>query len=238
MFAAFALAGRGRRRTLPILLCTPPVALGLTTGANDLPVLAVLCLGLALLDRGHDLRAGLATGAAAAMKALAWPAFPVFVAFAVVRYGRRRAARFAGSVVAVLVVSVGMPALVDPQAFVVNVIRMPLELEPVHFEADSPLPGFLLAETGPVGRAVSLVLLGSAAIGVLVSLFVRPPGTLRAVALRLAAGWLLFMTLAPSTRLGYVVYPLVLGLWALGGSTSAACAAWAGSVGRRTRNGS
>lgn len=239
MFAAFALAGRGRRRTLPILLCTPPVALGLTTGANDLPVLAMLCLGLALLDRGHEVRAGLVTGVAAAMKALAWPAFPVFLAFAVVRYGWRRAARFAGSVVAVLLVAVGIPALVDPHAFVVNVVRMPLELEPVHFEADSPLPGFLLAETGAVGRTISLVLLGSAAIGVLVSLFVRPPATLQAVALRLAIGWLLFMTLAPSTRLGYVVYPLVLALWAGGGGvTSAAVSAWAGSLDRRTRTGS
>ncbi|MDG4866226.1 hypothetical protein P8605_49550, partial [Streptomyces sp. T-3] len=49
-----------------------------------------------------------------------------------------------------------------------------------------------------------------------VSLVVRPPGTARAAAARLALGLGLAMALMPATRFGYLVYPLVLGVLAYG----------------------
>jgi hypothetical protein len=77
------------------------------------------------------------------------------------------------------------------------------------------MPGRLLADLGPHGHAVALIALGVAALGVGVSLLVRPPAGARAAGLRLALGLLLATALMPASRWGYLVYPAVLVLWAL-----------------------
>jgi hypothetical protein len=80
-----------------VVAASPVIAFPLTTGGDDLPVLALLCVGLALLRPGQAPRptqriilAGLALGLAAAMKATAWPALAVALALvADCRAGRR-----------------------------------------------------------------------------------------------------------------------------------------------------
>jgi len=58
-----------------LVAASPVIAFSLTVGGTDVPVLACMCLGLALLWREpHPVLAGLAFGVAAAMKATAWPA--------------------------------------------------------------------------------------------------------------------------------------------------------------------
>jgi hypothetical protein len=76
--------------------------------------------------------------------------------------------------------------------------------------AASPLPGHLIASTGPVGHAISIGLLGLAALAVTAWLVLRPPVAGSDAALRIAVGLGAAILLTPATRWGYLVYPLVL----------------------------
>src|SRR5260370_4789 len=75
------VAGVSRRAWWTVLVtASPVVALPLAAGGDDLPVLGLICLGVALASRGSRgqwrwaAAAGLALGLAAAMKATAWAA--------------------------------------------------------------------------------------------------------------------------------------------------------------------
>ncbi|MFK4545805.1 hypothetical protein RKD29_005401 [Streptomyces tendae] len=197
------------RRVGPLLAC-PLVALPFAVGGVDLPVAGLMCLGLALAGRGRQGGAGLALGAAAALKWTAWPALPVALALVAVREGRRSALRCVvvalGTATAVVLPS----ALTDPAGFLRNVVAFPLGLTATASPAGSPLPGHLLAAHVPGGRVIALVLLTAGALLIGVSLAVRPPQTVRAAAWRLALGLGLATALMPTTRFGYLVYPLLL----------------------------
>lgn len=220
--AAFigALALCTRRPPLLALAACPLVALPLAVGGVDLPVVALMCLGLSLAGRGRPVAAGLVTGLAAALKWTAWPALPVAVVLLVLM--RRRGAtehmaalRYAVVAVFTTVALVLPAALRDPSSFVTHVVAYPLGLTDAVSPAASPFPGRLIAVGLPGGRTVALVLLVCCALAVAGSLLVRPPGTASAAALRLALGLGLAIALMPATRFGYLVYPLVLAVWAV-----------------------
>src|SRR5215831_16240193 len=82
IFAA-ALTVVGARdvvRWTVLVTASPVIAFSLAVGGTDVPVLAFICLGLALLWREpHPVLAGLALGISCAMKATAWPALVVAV---------------------------------------------------------------------------------------------------------------------------------------------------------------
>lgn len=197
-----------------LLAAFPAVALPLAVGGVDLPVIGLMCLGLALAGRGGSgTAAGLAMGAAAALKWTAWPLLPVGLVLLAMAAGRRAAVR--AGVVAVLVAALAVVpvALADPHAFVEHVVLFPLGEGGVRSPAASPLPGYLLATYVPGGSVLATAALAAAAVGVAVSLAVRPPRTVVAAADRLAIGLGLAMCLIPATRFGYLVYPLVLAAW-------------------------
>ena len=80
-----------------LLTASPIIAFELCVGGTDVPMVAFMCLGFALLWRpaGTNLvAAGLALGVASSMKATAWPALAVAFALLYVRDGRRAAWRF------------------------------------------------------------------------------------------------------------------------------------------------
>ncbi|GAA2420396.1 glycosyltransferase 87 family protein [Actinomadura vinacea] len=205
------LHGQGWKRPLLLLAASPLVGLPLAVGGDDLPVIGLVCLGLALAVRDRPGAAGLAIGLAAALKATGWPALLVCL---VLVHTRGRTARYGVAAAAVLAGGVLLPALVDPRGFLLNVVEFPLGLAGVASPADSPLPGRLLADLGPHGHAAALALLGLAALAMAASLLLRPPADARQAAYRLALGLLLATALMPATRWGYLVYPAVLALWA------------------------
>jgi hypothetical protein len=92
-------------------------------------------------------------------------------------------------------------------------VLFPLGEGAVRSPATSPLPGRLLAVHVPGGAALATGALLAAALGVTVSLLIRPPRTVRAAADRLAVGLGLAICLIPATRFGYLVLPLVLAGW-------------------------
>ncbi|MFJ8013819.1 hypothetical protein [Streptomyces sp. NPDC096339] len=205
--AALVAAGMYRAR----LLACPLIALPLAVGGTDLPVAGLMCLGIVLAGQGRPGRAGLALGAGAALKWTAWPALPVALALIAVVQGGRPALRYAAVSLSTAAAAVLPFALSDPAGFYRSVIAFPLGLTGTASPAASPLPGHLLATYAPGGKVIALALLAVSALLIVVSLAARPPVTTRAAAVRLALGLGLAMALMPSTRFGYLVYPVTLG---------------------------
>src|SRR5262252_4765553 len=213
--AALAAAGATDVVRWTVLVAASPViAFSLTVGGTDVPVLACLCLGLALLWREpHPLLAGLAFGVAAAMKATAWPALLIAIVLVVHRDGKRAAGIMSGTAVAVFAAIVGPVAILGPNALIQNTIEFPLGLASIKSEAVSPLPGRLLVETGQTGHVIAVALLALACLGIIASLVFWSPRTVPAATWRIIIGLSLMFVLAPATRFGYFLYPAGLLAW-------------------------
>ncbi|MBQ0903694.1 glycosyltransferase 87 family protein [Micromonospora sp. U21] len=189
----------------------PICALTLATGGDDLPVLALCLLALALAAADRPGRAGLAVGLAGALKLFAWPVALVLIVWGLTRRaGTRVAAGAIGLPVAAL-----LPALlVDRDALTENVLRFPLGHGLVTSPAQSPFPGYLIATALPAGRLIAAALLVAAGLAIAVRLARRPPRTAVATALICGYGLLAAIALMPSTRFGYLLYPLAMLTWA------------------------
>jgi hypothetical protein len=215
---AFALKIAGARdciRWALLLTASPIIAFELCVGGTDVPMVAFMCLGFALLWRTNTrspVAAGLALGIASSMKATAWPALAVAFALLYVRDGKRVAWQFTAVAVGVVAVIVGPFAILRPGSLVGNTILFPLGLDHIKSQAASPLLGHVLAQTEIGHTAVVILLIGSAvAIGV--SLFIRPPRDVPAATIRLVIGLSALFVLAPSTRFGYFIYPAAMMMW-------------------------
>ncbi|HTT51768.1 MAG TPA: glycosyltransferase 87 family protein [Streptosporangiaceae bacterium] len=214
-----------------VVTASPVIAYPLAVGGDDLPVLALICLGLALLrsrpggpdgdgpaagpSTGRIVLAGLALGLAAAMKATAWPTLAVALALIAARRGRRAAA-------ALVLVTLCVPLAVDgpvlfaqPASVVSNTILFPLGLTKIKSPAASVLPGHLMAETWSWGHYAAIGLILLAGLAIAISLVVAPPRDERAAGWRLVIGLTLMFAFAPASRFGYIIYPLGLSAWLL-----------------------
>jgi len=227
--AAFGAAVRiaGVRRPVwwtALVTASPVIALPLAVGGDDLPVLGLLCLGLALAGRARQAKqgqwrwaaaAGLALGLAAAMKAPAWPALAVVAVLLAARQGRRAACWLAAAALAAGLAADGPVVAAHPAAALANTVLYPLGLTKAASPAASTLPGHLLAGAAGWGRWTALALMALAVAGFTIWLIARPPADARAAGWRLALGLALLFMLAPASRVGYFVYPLGLAAWLL-----------------------
>jgi hypothetical protein len=218
---AFALKVAGARdctRWALLLTASPIIAFELCVGGTDVPMVAFMCLGFGLLwrpGRSNAIAGGLALGIASSMKATAWPALVVAFALLYVRDGKREAWRFTAVSLAVVAVIVGPFAALRPGSLVKNTVLFPLGLASVKSQADSPLLGHVLAQTGVVGHTAVVILLIGSGLAIAVSLVIRPPKDVPAATVRLVIGLSAMFVLAPSTRFGYFIYPAALVLWLL-----------------------
>ncbi|MCZ7440687.1 glycosyltransferase 87 family protein [Micromonospora sp. WMMC241] len=185
----------------------PVSALTLATGGDDLPVLALCLLALALAAAGRPGRAGLAVGAAGALKLFALPVAIVLICWAATR---RAGTRTALGALGLPVLALLPVLLVDSDALVENVLRFPLGHGLVTSPAQSPFPGHLIAETLPAGRVVAAALLVAVGVAIAVRLLRRPPRTAATAAALCGYGLLAAILLMPSTRFGYLLYPVAL----------------------------
>ena len=213
---SFGGATRSRRgRALQFLIVLPTGALPLVTGGDDLPVLALLLLGLVLAQRRHPVAAGLAIGLASTLKLTAWPIAALLTLAVYDRAGRpaRRQYALAVGVIAlpVLLLAIGL----SPHAFVENVVKFPLGLAHVRSPAQSPLLGQVLVNLFPhARREITAALL---VIGVLIAMALYRrwrPRTVASVTRFCAFALLLATAIAPATRFGYLIYPANLFVWA------------------------
>jgi hypothetical protein len=214
---ALRIAGaRDSVRWALLVTASPIIAFELCVGGTDVPMVAFMCLGFALLWRiqgANPITAGLALGVASSMKATAWPALVVAFSLLYVRDGPRAAWRFTAVALAVVAVIVGPFAILKPGSLVKNTILFPLGLASVKSQAASPLLGHVLAATGVVGHTIVVILLIGSGLAIAVSLVIRPPRDVPAATWRLVIGLTAMFVLAPSTRFGYFIYPAALVLW-------------------------
>jgi hypothetical protein len=204
--------------TLQAMTVLPTAALPLATGGDDVPVAALMLLGLVLLQRRRPLGSGVAIGVAAAMKITAWPLALIAILAARDAEGERspRARLWFGlGVVGVLLPAV-LPSFLDgPSAFIDNVVRFPLGLAGMTSPAASPLIGHAVVTAFPhLQRAFTLLLAvgGSAVLGFV--LVRHTPRTAAEVARLLAWAFTAAILLAPATRIGYALYPVEFFVWA------------------------
>lgn len=225
VFALFSVATAGiallvspvQGRLLPggavALFVLSPAAFALSTGGDDIPVLALLLLATALASSGRPGRAGLAAGAAMALKQLAWPVVLLLGAY-VARRDRRGCLRLvAGAVTALAPLAVPL-AVWNPAAFFEDAVRFPLGLTRAASVAASPTLGRVVALA--TGRPGMVVLAGAVVVGVLFAAAIRaarsslPKAVLGAAVLLAAA-----VVLAPSSRFGLLVWSVQLAAYAL-----------------------
>lgn len=197
-----------------VLFALPPGALSMSSGGDDLPVLALLLLAVTFVAAGSNRRAGLVLGLAMALKQLAWP-----VALLLGWYVWRRdraAGRRLTTWAAAVVVPVVVPFLVwQPGAFVEDVVRYPVGLTKVATVAASPTFGrTVLAGLLPLGVVVAV-----AGAVVLLVLLLGTTSWARASLSRvvLISGIALgvAVVVSPASRFGLLAYPLHLATCAL-----------------------
>jgi hypothetical protein len=189
----------------------PICALTLATGGDDIPVMALCLLALAWCAADRFGPAGAAVGAAAALKLFA---FPVVAVLAVLALATGRGRRFLPGAIGLPIIVLIPPLLVDGSALVENVIRFPLGHGLVQSPAQSPFPGYLISSGLPGGRYIAAGLLVAVAAAIAVVLVRRPPRTAARAALFCGYGLLAAILLMPTTRFGYLLYPVALLVWA------------------------
>lgn len=202
-----------------LALACPLTALTWAVAGPDLAIVGLLVLSCALAATGRVAWSGLVLALVVSAKLIVAPAAAVLAVLVLVRRDGVRSetgldwaalGRFAAALVATTA-TLHLPVyLVDPAAFVEHVFRFPLGMGVVRSPAASPLPGHLIAETGPFGQVVAFVLVGAAAVAMVGWLVRRPPANGSGALLRIAVGLGALILLTPATRYGYLVYPLVL----------------------------
>jgi hypothetical protein len=212
-FPMWQRSSEAKLRVFQLLLVLPSSLLVMVGGGHDLPIVALLFLGVVLLERGLVPVAALPIGLAVASRQLAWvPAILIVVWLWVA--GRRPAAmRFAGVVVALAVLVAAPFVIWSPADFWEDVVRWPLNLGDQLSNAAGPSAGRWLTSGGSGGLAVAAAMLALA--GFVAASIRRPPRSLAATLRRSALVLAVLMLLAPAARFGYAIYPVCLFGWAI-----------------------
>ena len=201
-------------RVAQVLLALPTGALFLSTGGDDMPILALLLLAVALLERRSSNAAGVSLGIAAAMKLTAWPLAAGALLVAKTKNGSSAWFKVAWWVTAIVFVTVTPFALKAPWAFFSNVFAFPLGLAGVASPAASALPGHILTTWwAPFGHILApLTLLVG---GYFVTRYAQAhwPLSLSRLLRILSVAFTVMICVASATRVGYIIYPINFALW-------------------------
>lgn len=212
----WAKADPSRRiRAFQVALVLPWAALALATGGDDLPIVGLLLLAVVLAANRRPSSAGLVLGIASAMKFTAWPVAGLLLFAARDRAGRRAWKQMLFTELVFTAPLVAIFLAWDPSTFVANVVKFPLGVAGVDSPAGSALPGHLLVSHVPsIHHAYAIGVAAAMALGLVSYLIKRPPHSVAKVCS--VAGWALLIAicLAPATRIGYLVYPANLFVWA------------------------
>ena len=207
---------RQKLRITQVLVALPTGALFLATGGDDMPILALSLLGVAALQRRSKYVAGVSLGVAAAMKLTAWPMALGALLVARDRSGRRAWQWIAALVGTIVVVTITPFVIHAPHAFIANVFAFPLGLAGVTSPAASALPGHILTTLwAPMGHILTPVTFLVGGYFVARYLHRHWPISLSQLLGLLSVAFAVVMCVASATRIGYLIYPVNFGLWAV-----------------------
>jgi len=209
------IPSRRRWRIFQVAIVLPTGALPMVTGGDDLPVIALLLLSIALATRRRPVWSGLAMGVAGTLKFTAWPVLLLMTLGERDRQGRRAILRYWLALLAVVGPVLGLGVGSDVHGFVENVIKFPLGLTGIRSPAASPLIGQELVTLFPAFKpeiVALLALIGGSAV--CYALWRWPPDGPTPVARFAGLAMGLAILIAPATRFGYFIYPLNLLTWA------------------------
>jgi hypothetical protein len=208
-----AVAPEARLRAFQVLFALPTGALLLATGGVDIPVIAMLLGATVLVRNGRPVAAGVMGGLALAAKQTSILALP-FLVLAIPRGRPRR--RFVLTVSVVGAAFIVPFALWDLDAFVEDAILFPLALGQGESAAAAPTLGSLLVDLFPASRTAVTVLLVAAIVVIAAVLLFHGRGpSLSQACARAAGAFFAAIALAPAARVGYLVYPANLFVWAI-----------------------
>ena len=207
-------SGKKKIRVAQVLLAFPTGALFLSTGGDDMPILALMLLGVVALQRRQSNLAGASFGLAAAMKLTAWPMAIGALLVARDDQGKSEWRHVAAWITAIVAVTVVPFAVRAPWAFMSNVFAFPLGLTGVTSPAASALPGHVLTTMwAPLGHFLAPLtfLVG----GYFAAKYARRswPLTLSQMLNLLSVVFFTMMCVASATRIGYLIYPLNFAFW-------------------------
>jgi len=148
------------------------------------------------------------------MKFTAWPVALLALFAARDATGKRRPWLLALGAGVIVVPCVVGGLIWNPQTFIANVVQFPLGLAGIESPAGSALPGHILVTAFPWIRQLFVGVCSVAgALAILWYLWKRPPQDAAKVCQVSATVLLVAILLAPSTRIGYLLYPLNLFVW-------------------------
>jgi hypothetical protein len=206
---------RHRRASALVLAVLPTGALLMATGGDDLPVLALMLLALALAAEHRPEASGVVAGLAAITKQTAWILLPFLALSARDREGRPARLQFSAPATAIVVLGLAPFVAWGPGDFVEDVIRFPLGLGRQRSAAGTPTLGAALIRLLPTLRTPLTVAIVCVVLALFVFILVRrPPSTAWAASRDAGLVFLAAILLAPTVRFGYVVYPIDLFVWA------------------------
>jgi hypothetical protein len=204
-----------KMRVAQVLIALPTGALFLSTGGDDMPILALMLLGVVALQRRQTNLTGISLGLAAALKLTAWPMAIGALLVSRTKEGRPAWKQILAWVVAIVTVTTVPFIFHSPAAFMANVFAFPLGLSGVSSPAASALPGHILTTWVPaLGHVLAPVtfLIG----GYFLARYTRRhwPLTLSRLLGILSLCFLVLICVASATRIGYIIYPINFALWA------------------------
>lgn len=212
----FSRMSRAKKLLVAQALCVLPTgALFLSTGGDDMPIIALGFLSLVVLERRQPLLLGVVCGIAVSTKLTAWPLACAVLLMCAITFGRR-AASVAIAGATTIFLGISLPYFVrSPRAFLENVFAFPLGLAGVDSPAASPLPGHLITDTWPVMKHILPVIVVLVGAYLLLRYLRRSPITSVAQTLNIVAVVaLVVIATASATRLGYLIYPINYAVWA------------------------
>lgn len=202
-------------QTLCAILSVPLISLHVAVSAIDLPLIIGLCWALTHFARTQGVAAGAAAAAAALIKPTAGALLPVLIA-STWRLGpmpRRAAVRVACASAAAWSLVLGPIAAPNASGLIRNALLFPMGLSSVKSPAASNFPGVLIARFLPFGVTVALFLMALGILLLVRSFLHSPTSETSELADRVAQLLLLTILLAPASRAGYLVVPVLLAAW-------------------------
>ncbi len=201
-------------RLAQVLIALPTGALFLATGGDDMPILALMLLGVVALQRKQIYVSAVSIGIASAMKLTAWPmALGALLTLRSEQY-KEKWKQFVSLVVLIVVAAILPFAIKAPHAFFDNVFAFPLGLSGVTSPAASALPGHILTSWWHPFKHIlpaGTFLIG----GYFAAKYLKThwPLTLSKMLALLSACFFVLMCVSSTTRFGYIIYPLNFALW-------------------------